>query len=158
MQGEIALSVSGRRRGAGRSRLRAAAALLVAGLLSSQAALAAPRAPSPPSLPSLPARPRLVGDLALAGWARPDATPRLPAIRLPVRWDGLAFQMQGPTSPPPGPLTPVRAADESDVTDKWWFWAAIGAVVATTVVLFIVASGGSDEPRTQLGNMDTSWK
>jgi hypothetical protein len=98
----------------------------------------------------------LVGRLALADWARPRAIRPSPA---PVLRRSLSLNMQGPTAPPPGPLgAPAPAAEEADVTDKWWFWAAIGGVVVTTVVLFLVASGGTDEPRTQLGNMDTRWK
>ena len=120
---------------------RIIACVLVAGLVGGvgvSRAQARPVVPGPGSL---------AGQLVLAEWARPRSSPVLPA---------LALLSSVQTPPAPGPvLAPGAAQEDTDVTGKWWFWAAIGGVVAATVVLFIVASqGGTDEPETRLGNME----
>ncbi len=40
---------------------------------------------------------------------------------------------------------PVQPApDDSEIYERWWFWAGAGAVVATSVMTALVLSGGSD--------------
>jgi hypothetical protein len=54
-----------------------------------------------------------------------------------------------PTAPLPAP-----AGEPPSITQKWWFWAAVGALVVSTTVLLVVATREAEAPRTRLGNME----
>jgi tetratricopeptide (TPR) repeat protein len=61
----------------------------------------------------------------------------------------VALEATNPTSP--STTTPIVESSGSTATDdqkpfyyKWWFWTAVGAVVATGIVIGVVASAGHD--------------
>jgi hypothetical protein len=37
---------------------------------------------------------------------------------------------------------------------QWWFWTALGAAVATSVVILVLADRGPSTPNTTLGNQE----
>jgi hypothetical protein len=86
-----------------------------------------------------------------------------------------AFAQGGPPSAPappvpqaavlPGASAPAAVPPGLDVTQpsptgksgkpivkQWWFWTALGAAVATSVVILVVADRGPSAPNTTLGN------
>jgi hypothetical protein len=71
-----------------------------------------------------------------------------------------ALALQNPQPQPVEPVHAVNAApapatgEPLSLTQKWWFWAAVGGLVVTTLVLVVVATRGSEAPRTRLGNME----
>jgi len=40
------------------------------------------------------------------------------------------------------------------IVKRWWFWTALGAAVATTVVVLVLADRGPFAPNTTLGNRE----
>jgi hypothetical protein len=71
---------------------------------------------------------------------------------------GVNLQIPDPAAPaayvPPGANLAPAAPPHEPLTKKWWFWTAVGAVVATAVVLVVVADHGPTPPDSTLGNMD----
>ena len=60
---------------------------------------------------------------------------------------------------PPSPGLDLRQVPPSQPESKsivrtWWFWTAVGAVAATTIVLVAVANRDSTPPSSLLGNQD----
>jgi hypothetical protein len=49
---------------------------------------------------------------------------------------------------------PASATEPYTVTQKWWFWTAVGTLLVTTTALLIVATRESSAPRTRLGDME----
>ena len=47
-----------------------------------------------------------------------------------------------------------EAAGRESVTNKWWFWAAIGGVLATTVAVIVITNQPPRAPSSTLGNME----
>jgi hypothetical protein len=37
---------------------------------------------------------------------------------------------------------------------QWWFWTALGAAVATSVVILVLVDRGPSAPNTTLGNRE----
>ena len=73
----------------------------------------------------------------------------VPELRLWVEaWDGLGngpARWGGPEAPQ---RVVVRPREEAALTDRWWFWTAIGAgAVATGVVLAVLLAGEDGGPR-----------
>jgi hypothetical protein len=115
----------------------------------------------------------LAGTLVLAlgpraAWAGPDQTgpataapvaavrqvQRLHPAFSPVRLS-LAARVQPVEPMHTVPTDPAPVAGEPiALTQKWWFWAAVGTLVVSSVVLLVVATRESGPPRTQLGNME----
>jgi hypothetical protein len=50
--------------------------------------------------------------------------------------------------------SPAGAAESLAITQKWWFWVGVGALLVTTTVLLVVATRDPEAPRTRLGNME----
>ena len=48
----------------------------------------------------------------------------------------------------------LRPVSRASITQKWWFWAAVGALVVSTTVLLVAATREAEAPRTRLGNME----
>ena len=89
-----------------------------------------------------------------------------------------AFAQGGPPSalaPPvpqaaflPGASVPPQVSPGLDVTQpsptgksggkpivkQWWFWTALGAAVATSIVILVLADRGPSTPNTTLGNQE----
>ncbi len=63
-----------------------------------------------------------------------------------------------PSVPPaaPGVDTSTAGAEPSppSLLTRWWFWTAVGAVVAATVGVAVLSSRGSAVPATDLGNQE----
>jgi hypothetical protein len=55
---------------------------------------------------------------------------------------GLDLKASGPDTQPP------------TILKRWWFWTAVGAVAAATVVTIVMSSRGSAPPATSLGNQE----
>lgn len=89
--------------------------------------------------------------------AEPAEDPALPPPPAPPVPPGLS-----PHAAPPLPRPEVAPALSLDsaaepptpVTQKWWFWATVGAVVAGTVTVFLLTTSGNTPPGTRLGNME----
>jgi hypothetical protein len=106
-----------------------------------------------------------VAVLALAGVM---ALPSGPLLASPTVWPTLAGDAAGPAlSPrlllqeqpapvyvPPGPAVAPVAPENQSITDRWWFWTAVGGVVAATLVVILIAGRGPSAPSSTLGNMD----
>jgi hypothetical protein len=91
----------------------------------------------------------LVAGAGLAGAQPPAAAPDIPAAPAPAE----------PPAPPPSPLLsaqgqPVAAPAARPVTQTWWFWTAIGAVVLTSVAIVVLASRSPGAPGSRLGDME----
>ncbi len=48
----------------------------------------------------------------------------------------------------------LSAGERASITQKWWFWAAVGALAVSATVLVVAATRGAEAPRTRLGNME----
>ncbi len=48
--------------------------------------------------------------------------------------------------------SPTEEKAGKPIVKQWWFWTALGAAVATTVVILVVADRGPFAPNTTLGN------
>jgi hypothetical protein len=55
-------------------------------------------------------------------------------------------------SPPPAPTTDDHAS--RPITHRWWFWTAMGAFVAGTVTVAVLANRPASAPSSTLGNME----
>jgi hypothetical protein len=88
-------------------------------------------------------------------WRPASAGPASPQVftgrRLSLRTQGQPVEPAHavPTAPPSAP-----AGEPPSLTQKWWFWAAVGALVVSTTVLLVVATREAEAPRTRLGNME----
>jgi hypothetical protein len=58
--------------------------------------------------------------------------------------------------PAPGPTVLLLNAPKKDepVTEKWWFWTAVGGAVVLTAVLVLVAARPAPKPKTKLDDME----
>ncbi len=89
------------------------------------------------------------------------------ALVTPV-WARAQDQSDIPAQTPGVPLLPQVAAPEPlsraldlssqpeprPVTKRWWFWTAVGAVVAVTAVILILANRKDAAPATTLGDQE----
>lgn len=117
---------------------------------------------APPSSPSRAVAEKHIRDLedaAKASATEPPATTPAPIAPLPPAnpppptgvgaTTPVALEATNPTSP--SIATPVvesrsppASEDQKPFYYKWWFWTAVGAVVATGIVIGVVASAGHD--------------
>jgi len=110
-------------------------------------------------LRAIPTAPTLVLAGLLAGSAPafaqngPRATPAPPVSEAAV--------LPGASAPPalsPGldltPSSPTEKSGGKPVVKQWWFWTALGAAVAVTVVVLVLADRGPSAPNTTLGNQE----
>jgi hypothetical protein len=74
---------------------------------------------------------------------RPALSPRL-----------LLQEQPAPVYVPPTTAVAPVAPENQSITDRWWFWAAVGGVVAATLVVILIAGRGPSAPSSTLGNMD----
>jgi hypothetical protein len=115
-------------------------AVLLAFSLAASPALADPgpgRAPDPAQnapAKAAPSRSRLQGRALLLA--------RLPEPRIQVV-----------PLPQPVPMS-TQAIEEPKPLDRWWFWAVAAGLVLATATLFLVATSGTEQPSTMLGNME----
>jgi hypothetical protein len=73
----------------------------------------------------------------------------------------LSLSTQNPP-PAPQPVEPMHAVTgnqpqvtaDSSLTQKWWFWAAMGTLAVGSAVLLLAAVRPSEAPSTRLGNME----
>jgi len=89
-----------------------------------------------------------------ASAAPPPLPAPVPVVEAPPAPTLLAPVQPRPASPIPAPVTTATTPGERPVTRRWWFWTAVGAVVAAGVVGVILATrgGGTDVPGTTLGS------
>lgn len=86
--------------------------------------------------------------VASAGPARVASADLRPTLLSPVL-------QEEPGYVPPGANLGGPAPQKKDsITDKWWFWAGVGGIVAATVIVILVAGGEPSPPKSTLGNMD----
>lgn len=66
------------------------------------------------------------------------------------------WQEPAPAYVPPGAQLGAAPEPTPDkpITQRWWFWTAVGAAVVTTVVVIVVATREPSPPASTLGNMD----
>jgi hypothetical protein len=105
--------------------------------------------------------PVLASPALAAGGQGPGATafwPVLPEDGAPERTalpSRLLLQEQpAPVYVPPAAGVAPAPAESQSITDRWWFWAAVGGVVAATLVVILIAGRGPSAPSSTLGNMD----
>ena len=72
-----------------------------------------------------------------------------------------AAVLPGPGAPPlvsPGldvtQPSPTEEKTGKSIVKQWWFWTAVGAAVAASVVILVVADRGPSAPNTTLGNRE----
>lgn len=101
--------------------------------------------------------PTLVLAGLLAGSAPAFAQGNLPAAS-PVPE---AAVLPGASAPPPTSPgldvtqpSPTQEKAGKPMVKQWWFWTALGAAVATTVVILVLADRGPSAPNTTLGNQE----
>jgi hypothetical protein len=72
---------------------------------------------------------------------------------------GTALPLALAPAPPP-PTSPALSvgttpkAEHPSLFGRWWFWTAVGAAVAATVVIAVVSGRGQALPSTDLGNQE----
>ena len=82
------------------------------------------------------------------GWPRPIGRRVALAPRL------LLQETPGPVYVPPGASPESAPPESTSVTERWWFWAAIGGVVVATVAIILIAGRAPSAPGSTLGNME----
>jgi hypothetical protein len=50
--------------------------------------------------------------------------------------------------------SPTGEKASKPIVKRWWFWTALGAAVAASVVILVVADRGPSAPSTTLGNQE----
>jgi hypothetical protein len=97
------------------------------------------RQPAPPPVQPIAAAPP-------SGYPAPAAGSSLPPPAYAAPVPGYATQPPQPSSATlvggPGPAAPTA----SPFYERWWFWIAVGVVVAGGVVAALVLSGGTSKP------------
>ena len=105
---------------------------------------------------AIPTAPTLVlaGVLAVSAPAfAQGGQPSAPAPPVPQ-----AAVLPGASVPPPvSPgldVTPPSPTEKGGkpIVKQWWFWTALGAAVATSVVILVLVDRGPSAPNTTLGN------
>jgi hypothetical protein len=80
--------------------------------------------------------------------------PAAPAPPLPET----AVLPSAPPALPPGldvtQPSPPEKSRSKPIVKQWWFWTALGAAVAASVVILVVADRGPSAPSTTLGNKE----
>ncbi len=67
----------------------------------------------------------------------------------------------GASAPPPASRgldltqpSPTEKSSSRPIVKQWWFWTALGAAVATSIVILVLADRGPSTPNTTLGNQE----
>ena len=108
---------------------------------------------------SIPTAPTLVLAGLLAGSAPALAQSGPPATPVPPVPEATVFP--GASAPPPASRgldltqpSPTEKSSSRPIVKQWWFWTALGAAVAASVVILVVADRGPSAPSTTLGNKE----
>jgi hypothetical protein len=91
----------------------------------------------------------LLDGLRLTAPASAPAADGEPLLPLP-----LSPGVQHLPLPQPAPMAPHALSEDPWLVRKWWFWTIVGALAVGTGIVVVVATRGSDEPSTRLGNME----
>ena len=103
--------------------------------------------------------PTLVLAGLLAGSTPAFAQGNLPAAPVPPVPEAAVL----PAANAPPPVSPGLDVTQPSPTEKkagkpivkqWWFWTAIGAAVAASIAIVVVADRGPSAPNTTLGNQE----
>jgi hypothetical protein len=110
-------------------------------------------------LRAIPTAPTLVLAGLLAGSAPAFAQgdpPAAPASPVPE-----AAVLPSASVPSPGSPgldvtqpSPTEKSGSKPIVKQWWFWTALGAAVATSIVILVLADRGPSTPNTTLGNQE----
>jgi hypothetical protein len=110
-------------------------------------------------LRAIPTVPAFVLAGLLLGSAPAFAQGNSPATPVPPVPE--AAVLPGASAPPPvspgldvTQPSPTEKSGSKPIVKQWWFWTALGAAVATTVVILVVADRGPFAPNTTLGNRE----
>ena len=108
---------------------------------------------------AIPTAPTLVLAGLLAGSAPAFAQGGPPATPVPPVPEATVFP--GASAPPPASRgldltqpSPTEKSSSRPIVKQWWFWTALGAAVATSIVILVLADRGPSAPNTTLGNQE----
>ena len=84
------------------------------------------------------------------------ATVERPPLAVSLRRLTLVEQPEQPIDPAHAMATnpPPTTGEPPGITQRWWFWAAMGAVAVGAAVFLVAATRQSEAPQTRLGNME----